>query len=62
MSQNKIEVWIFFDFHTMSGQKQWQKSLSAPNFFFFGKSIAEWGHGWVVHRWFENKIFGILWF
>ena len=30
--------------------------------YFFGKSIAEWGHGWVVHRWFENKIFDILWF
>ena len=52
----------FFDFHTTSGQKQWQKSLSVPNFVFFGKSIAEWGHGWVVHRWFENTIFDILWF
>ena len=51
-----------FDFHTTSGQKQWQKSLSVPNFVFFGKSIAEWGHGWVVHRWFENTIFDILWF
>ena len=54
---------FFLDFHTTSGQKQWPKKLLVYRILcFFVKSIAEWGHGWVVHRWFENTILHISWF
>ncbi len=57
-----IEVWIFSIYTQRQDRNNGKKSFSVSNLEFFGKNIVEWGHGWVVHRWFENTIFDILWF
>ena len=53
---------FFFIFTRRQYRNNGKKSPSASNFELFGKSIAEWGQEKVVHRWFQNLIFGILWF
>ncbi len=53
----KIEVWITTRRQDRNNGKN---TFSVPNVVFFGKNIAEWGHEWVVHRWFKILIFDLL--